>query len=195
MSSFVPEHILDPLEISPDQFLDCAQAVIHTILFHRSIDTQVTPKSIILPGVGIAYASAETEQVSESIRAKLAPMQNEVFMGKYAQDGSAWMIISLSHSVTKKGWFRETSINEVWERWCITFSFSPMTAGEIREQLLHIILQIKDKASESDIPMRTTDGSSFKFTLNLPTDKDWETSKEFVLLVKKLCNTPTSMFP
>ena len=58
-SNLIPtEHILDTVQISPDQFLDCAQALIHTILFHRAIDTLVTPKSIHMTGVDIAYASA-----------------------------------------------------------------------------------------------------------------------------------------
>lgn len=194
MSSLVPEHILDPLEVSPDQFLDCATAVVHTILFHRSIDTQVTPRAVVLPGVDIAYASAETEQTSEGIRARLAPMQDEVLAGRYAQDGSAWLILSLSHAVPRRGWFRATTVSEVWERWCITFSFSPMTASEIREQMLHTILQIKDKAGESSVPRSESGGAAFRFALSLPTDKDWETSKEFVNLVKKLCNTPSAMF-
>ena len=70
----IPENILDPLEISPGQFSDCAQVIIHMIMFHLSIDTQVTSKSILLPSVDIAYASAETEQVSEYIKTRLSVM-------------------------------------------------------------------------------------------------------------------------
>ncbi|KAH0785886.1 hypothetical protein GPJ56_010286 [Histomonas meleagridis] len=191
----IPEHILDPLEISPDQFLDCVQAIIHTILFHRSIDTQVSPKSILLPGVDICYASGETEQVTEYIKTRLLPMQQEVFSGRYEKEGTAWLILTLSYSIPRKGWFRDTYTTEIWERWCITFTFSALTASEIREHLLHKILQIKDKASESEVPRNPTIGSTFKFTLNLPTDKDWDTSTEFVQLVKKLCNTPSTIFP
>ena len=193
--SHITEHILDPLEISPDQFLDCAQAIIHTILFHRSIDTQVTPKSIVLPGVDISYASGETEQVTEYIKTRLFSMQQGIFEGKFNTEGSAWMILSLSHSVPRKGWFRDTYVTEVWERWCITFTFSPLTASEIREHMLHKILQIKDKASDSEVPRSPSAGSSFKFTLNLPTDRDWDASAEFVQLVKKVCSTPSAAFP
>lgn len=191
MTLYIPqEHVLDSTEISPDQFTDCAQALIHTILFHRSIDTQVTPKSIHMSGVDIAFASAETEEVTQYILERLAPMQDAVFDGLT----DAWVVLSLAYNVPKKGWFRDTYSTEIWERWCISFTFSTLNAQEIRDQMLHTITQITMKANSSEIPKIPSEGSTFKFTLSLPTDKDWEASKELFRLAKKVVNTPTSLF-
>ena len=189
-STIATEHVLDPVEISPDQFTDCAQALVHTILFHRSIDTQVTPHAVHLPGVDIAFASAETAETTQQILARLAPMQELVF----TDPKEAWIILSLSYNVPKRGWFRDTFQNEVWERWCIPFSFGTLTAQEIRAAMLHTITQITLKANSCEIP-KLPEGGSFKFAMNLPTDKDWETSREFAKLVKRICDTPASMFP
>lgn len=187
-STIATEHVLDPIAISPDQFTDCAQALIHTIMFHRAIDRQITPKSVHMPGVDIGYASAESAETTQQIYTKLIPMQDIVFSG--VKD--AWIILSLYYNVPKKGWLRDTFQNEVWERWCIPFSFDTLTAQEIRDAMLHTITQITMKASTSEIP-KLPDGGVFGFTMSLPCDKDWETSKEFVKLVKRICQTPTTI--
>lgn len=190
-SNLIPtEHILDTVQISPDQFLDCAQALIHTILFHRAIDTLVTPKSIRMSGVDIAYASAETEEVTQYIISRLNPLQDSIF----EDPKDCWIVLSLAFNVPKKGWFRDTYTTEIWERWCISFSFATLTAQDIREAMLHTITQITLKANASEIPKIPSIDSSFKFTLSLPTDKDSDISSELKKLIGKIVHTPTSMF-
>ncbi|OHS95259.1 hypothetical protein TRFO_02245 [Tritrichomonas foetus] len=192
MNSLIPtEFILDSIQISPDQFMDCAQALIHTILFHRAIDTQVTPKSIHMTGVDIAYASAETEEVTQYIASRLAPLQDAIFEDPKKE---CWLVLSLAFNIPKKGWFRDTYSTEIWERWCISFSFATLTAQEIREKLLHTITQITNKANASEIPKIPSSDASFKFTLSLPTDKDSDVSTELKKLIGKIVHTPTSMF-
>jgi hypothetical protein len=182
------EHLVDQITVSPDQFTDCAQAIIHTILFQRSIDVQVTPTSIRLPGVDIAFASAESPESTTQILSRLAPLQDAVFGGRR----DCWIILSLSYNVPKRGWFRDSFANEVWERWCIPFAFEMLTAHQIREAMLHTITQITFKANETEIP-RLPEGGAFRYTINLPTDKDWET-KDILKLVKRICSTPAQMF-
>lgn len=178
----IAEYSLDPTQISPDQFFDCATALIHTILFHRSIDSQVIPKSIVLPGVDISYASAETEETSKYIFNKLQPMQTEVFSGLK----EAWIILSLSYMTPKKGWFHDTYQQDIWERWIIRFNFATLCAKEIREQMLHTITQISLLATDSEVPRPSSSDSTFRFTLNLSVDKDWRASKDIVDLIKRL---------
>ena len=192
MNSLIPtEFILDSIQISPDQFLDCAQALIHTILFHRAIDTQITPKSVHMTGVDIAYASAETEEVTQYIISRLNPMQEAIFDNPKKE---YWVVLSLAFNIPKKGWFRETYATEIWERWCLSFSFGTLTAHEIRENMLHTITQITNKANASEIPKIPTSDATFKFTLSLPTDKDSDVSSELKKLIGKIVHTPTSMF-
>lgn len=190
-SNLIPtEHILDTVQISPDQFLDCAQALIHTILFHRAIDTLVTPKTIHMVGVDISYASAETEEVTQYIISRLTPLQDAVF-----QDlKECWIILSLAFNVPKKGWFRDTYSTEIWERWCISFSFATLNAQDIREAMFHAITQITLKANASEIPKIPPSDSSFKFLISLPTDKDSDISSELKKLIGKIVHTPTTMF-
>jgi hypothetical protein len=183
------EHVLDGILVSPDLFIDCAQALIHTILFHRSIDVPVEPQSISVPGAGVSYASAESPESAERILSRLVPLQELVFTGA----PRTWVILSISYNVPKKGWFRDSYANEVWERWCIPFTFDTRTVQEMRVAMLHTISQITMKANGAAVPS-LPEGGQFAYTMNLPTDKDWETSREFIRLVKRIVNTPATMF-
>lgn len=189
MTTKPTEHQLDPINISPDQFLDCAKAIIHTILFHRAIDTQVIPKSIIMSGVDIAYASAETPESSENIHKRLLPMQDAIFGG--AQN--TWIILSLSYNTPVKGWFKDVQSSQVWERWSIPFQFQTLSANDVRFAMLHTITQITQKANSCNVAMRPSEGSTFQYSLNLPTDKGPETA-ELVNLMKKIVKTPAFLF-
>jgi hypothetical protein len=189
LSTGIEEHVLDPILVSPDQFIDCAQALIHTILFHRSIDITAKPRSFHLPGVDIAYASSESPESTQQILARLTPLQDSVFTGI----GRTWVILSVSYNVPKKGWFRDSYANEIWERWCIPFTFDTRTVQEMRLAMQHTITQITMKANSAAVPT-LPDGALFSYAMNLPTDKDWETSKEFIRLVKRIVNTPATMF-
>jgi len=192
MSTILPitEHVLDPVQISIDQFLDCAQALIHTILFYRGIESQCEPKSIIMNGLDIAYVTSESSENSESIRRRLIPMEEMVFQGF----PDAWVILTLSYNTSKKGWFRDVQTADIWERWCFTFSFSVMTAREMRETMLHAITQITQKANSCEIPKKTGPNAVFQYSLSLPSDKDWESSKEIVKLFHKVVKTPATVF-
>ena len=185
-SSKPTEHQLDPINVSPDQFLDCAQAIIHTILFHRAIDTQIEPKTVVLDGLDIAYASAETQASSENIYKTLLPLQDAVFSGI----DSTWVILTLQYNSSKKGWFKDVQTAHVWERWCIPFQFSILTAKDIRISMFHTITQITQKANSCNVANRPSDNSTFQYTINLPTDKGPETT-ELLNLVKKFVKTPT----
>jgi hypothetical protein len=184
----IEEHVLDPILISPDQFLDCAQAIIHTILFQRSIDVPATPESFYLPGLDISYASAESCESTQQILTRLGPLQDSVFTGI----PRTWVILSVAYSVPKQGWFKSSYQNETWERWCLRFSFDTRTVQEMRVAVLHTITQITMNASGAAVPA-LPEGALFSYTMNLPTDKDWETSKEFVRLVNRIVNTPATM--
>ena len=179
------EHELDPICISPDQFLDCAQAIIHTILFHRAIDTQIIPQSVVMPGVDMCYASAETKESAENIKKRLIPLQETVFGGV----PTTWIILTLAYNTPKKGWFKEVQTSQVWERWCITFQFQTLPAKDIRAAMFHAITQITQKANSCNVAMRPTEGSTFQYTINIPTDKGPETA-ELLNLVKKIVKTP-----
>lgn len=187
-SSGPAEHILDAIRISPDQFQDCATSLIHTILLNRTVDTVVSPVIIPLDGLDIDFASAETPQSAAYISERLAPMQDAVFAGMK----EAWIILSLGHSVPKKSWFRETQAFEVWEQWCISFTFGTVTAADIREAMLHTVTQITMQANAAEVP-RAEPGASFKYTINLPTDKDWGSSKEFIKLIRKVVSAPPTI--
>jgi hypothetical protein len=63
--SATEELVLDVILVGPDQVTDCTQVFIHTILVYRSIDVPTAPQSFHLPGVDIAYASAETAESTQ----------------------------------------------------------------------------------------------------------------------------------
>lgn len=185
------EHELNDIHISPDQFLDCSQAIIHTILFHRCIDKQVTPKSVIMNGLDIAYATAEDEESSENIRKRLLTMQKAVFNGLK----KPWIILSLMYSIPKKNWFfRESQSSKVWERWVISFTFSTLPAKEIRKTMLDVITKIILKSNSCKIASREKN-ENFTYSLNIETDKDWEAAREVVNLFKRVVKTPAGIFP
>ena len=190
MLSNILEHSLDPIQISPDQFLDCAQALIHTIIFHRTVDIQTDPKIILLSGIDISFATSESSENIENIKKRLLPMQDYVFTGI----NEVWIILSLSYSTSKRGWFRDSQTSQIWERWAINFTFGTLTAKEMRDTLLHAITQITLKSNNTEIPKRNDENSTFQYNLNLPIDKDWESSKEILKLFQKMVKTPTNMF-
>jgi hypothetical protein len=175
------EHVLEAIRMSPDQFTDCAQAIIHTILFNRLIDSTNVPHTFRLPGVDIMYVTAEPLESQQQILSRLSPLQSIVFTGIT----KTWLVVTLSTFVPKHGWFRDSYANEVWERWCIPFTFATLTARDLRQSMLTAIEKITEQAAATEM-MPLTEGGTFHYVINLPTDKDWETSKECIRLVQKI---------
>jgi hypothetical protein len=140
--------------------------------------------------VDIAYATGESAETTQNILSRLSVLQDAVFTNPTAD---CWIILSLSYDVPKRGSFRDSFVNEVWERWCIPFAFQTLTAHEIREFMLHTITQITQKATESEIPTLPP-GAVFKFARNLPTDKDLD-SKAVIDLCKRIVKTPGQILP
>jgi hypothetical protein len=127
----------------------------------------------------MAFATGETEETAEQILYRLGPLQNAVLLGIRP----IWVAISLYYHSPKKGWFRSTFSNDVWERWCIPFRLDALNAQEVRESMLKAVSNIIKNGQGHEIPP-LPDGASFKFALSLPSDKDWSSSPEIVRLVK-----------
>jgi len=183
------EHVLDPVAVSPDQFTDCAQALVHTILFHRSIDTEATPWAVRLPGVDIAFASAESPDSTQQILSRHVPMQTQVF----SDPEEAWIILSLSYNVPKRGWFRNTIQNEIWERWCVPFTFATLTAQEIRDAMLDAVALITRRSNSTDVP-GLPDGATFAYALRVPGAGDADASPEFARAARGPRDASASVF-
>jgi hypothetical protein len=180
-STSAHEHVLAAVRVSPDQFTDCAQAVVHTILFNRSIETGIVPRTFRLSGVDIAYVTTESPESRQYIVSRLTTLQDAVFTGI----ARTCLIVTLSNDVPRRGWFRDSYASEPWERWCVPFVFGTLTAHEMRASMLAAVEDITKLAAKTEI-QALPEGGVFRYTLSLPTDKDWENSRECVRLVQRI---------